>query len=195
MYFSKMSVKYKVRDNSKPYFITTSIIGWVDVFTRKNQKENIVDALKYCQEHKGLIIYSWCLMTNHLHMICQSAFEEKSLSDIMRDFKRYTSKKISSTILEEPESRRAWMLNYFSRNRPKAKAKSEFKVWQDGYHPIVIYSQSVLEEKLDYIHNNPVRASIVEQAEHYLYSSARNYADLDGLLKVELLSRRPKFLS
>lgn len=190
-----MSVKYKVRDNSKPYFITTSIIGWVDVFTRKNQKENIVDALKYCQEHKDLIIYSWCLMSNHLHMICQSNSEERALSNIMRDFKRYTSKQITNTIIEEAESRRGWMLNYFSSNRPKAKNKSEFKVWQDGYHPIVIYSQAVLEEKLDYIHNNPVRANIVEQAEHYLYSSARNYADLDGLLKVEILSRRPKFLS
>lgn len=119
----------------------------------------------------------------------------KKLSDIMRDFKRYTSKQITNIIQEEPESRRDWMLNYFSFNKLKSKPKSEFKVWQDGYHPIVIYSQHILEQKLDYIHYNPVRANIVEAAEHYLYSSARNYADLHGLLKVEVLGRRPKFFS
>ena len=71
-----MSTKYKVNDNSKPYYITTTIVGWVDVFTREVQKERLVESLKYCQESKGLIIYAWCLMTNHLHMICQSSDEE-----------------------------------------------------------------------------------------------------------------------
>ncbi|MBR9831651.1 hypothetical protein GYB57_05865 [bacterium] len=58
-----MSTKYKVNDNSKPYYITTTIVGWVDVFTREVQKERLVEFLKYCQESKGLIIYAWCLMT------------------------------------------------------------------------------------------------------------------------------------
>jgi len=92
-----MSTKYKVQDNSKPYFITTTIVGWVDIFTREIQKEKLVESLKYCQENKGLIIYGWCLMSNHLHMICQSANDEKPLSEIIRDFKTFTSKQILQT--------------------------------------------------------------------------------------------------
>lgn len=59
-----MSTKYKVRDDSKPYFITTTIVGWIDVFTNRTQREKLIESLIYCQKHKGLIIYSWCLMSN-----------------------------------------------------------------------------------------------------------------------------------
>ena len=79
-----MSIKYKVKDNSKPYFITTTIVGWVDVFTRKVQKERLVESLTFCQKEKELIIYAWCLMSNHMHMICQSANEEVLLSENLK---------------------------------------------------------------------------------------------------------------
>ena len=66
-----MSDKYRIRDNDKPYYITTTTVGWIDVFTRLNHKKVIIDSLNYCVKNKGLIIYAWCLMSNHLHMICQ----------------------------------------------------------------------------------------------------------------------------
>ncbi|MFN8258779.1 MAG: transposase [Bacteroidales bacterium] len=100
-----MSDKYKIRDNDKAYFITSTVVGWIDVFTRPNHKILIVDSLKYCIKNKGLTIYAWCLMSSHLHMICR-AEKGNNLSDILRDFKGYTSKKIIEQIYEEPESRR-----------------------------------------------------------------------------------------
>ncbi|NBG65088.1 REP-associated tyrosine transposase [Acidiluteibacter ferrifornacis] len=190
-----MSTKYKVNDNSKPYYITTTIVGWVDVFTREVQKERLVESLKYCQESKGLIIYAWCLMTNHLHMICQSSDEEVPLSDIIRDFKRFTSKQILITIEEEPESRREWMLDFFKKSCEKLKRNQKYKVWQTGFHAEEIRTQKFLEQKIDYINYNPVKARIVEFPEHYIYSSARNYAEMEGLLAVEILSRSWKFFS
>ena len=189
-----MSTKYKVKDNSKPYFITTTIVGWVDVFTRRAQKEKLVESLKYCQKEKGLIIYAWCLMSNHLHMICQSVNEEKELSDIIRDFKTYTSKQIINTIEEEPESRREWMLEYFGKACVNLKRNQKYKVWQTGFHAEEISTQKFLEQKLDYIHNNPIKEGIVELPEEYFYSSARNYADMESVLKVEILSRSWKFV-
>jgi len=190
-----MSTKYKVRDNSKPYFITTTIVGWIDIFTKEIQKERLVESLEYCQKEKGLIIYAWCLMSNHLHMICQSSNEEKELSDIIRDLKTFTSKQIVKTIEENQESRRDWILAFFEKSCEKLKRNQKYKVWQTGFHAEEISTQKFLEQKLDYIHNNPVKAKIVEMPEHYLYSSARNYADMEGLLSVEILSRSWKFVS
>ena len=190
-----MSTKYKVRDNTKSYFITTTIVGWVDVFTRKQQKEKIVESLNYCQKNKGLIIYAWCLMSNHLHMLCQSENEETLLSDIIRDFKTFTSKQIIKTIQEESESRREWMLDYFEKSCKQLKRNQKYKVWQTGFHAEEISTQKFLEQKLDYIHNNPVKERIVELPEHYIYSRARNYADMENLLKVEVLSRSWKFVN
>jgi len=185
-----MSEKYRVRNNDKPYFITTTTVGWIDVFTRLNHKKVIIDSLNYCVENKGLIIYAWCLMSNHLHMICQSD-EKQQLSDIIRDFKTHTSKKIIQQLNEEPESRKEWMLEYFTKSCSHLKRNQSYKVWQDGYHPEEILSVPFLYEKLDYIHSNPVKDMIVKDPWEYLFSSARNYADLDGLIKVIVLDQKP----
>ena len=168
------------------YFLTMTVVDWVDVFTRPIYEHIIVDALKYCQQHKGLRLYAWCLMSNHLHLIA-SAVENKSLSDILRDFKQFTSRKIVATILEEPESRKLWMLHRFGFNaiiNPKVR---HYKLWQDGNEAKEILSNGFLEQKLAYIHDNPVRAEWVNEPEHYRYSSARTYAGHDGLLLVDLL--------
>ena len=108
-----MSDKYKIQDNDKAYFITMTIVGWVDVFTRKEQKLLIINSLKYCQENKGLVIFAYCLMPSHLQ-ICK-ADEGYNLSDILRDFKTYTSKQIINQVIEEPESRREWILELSQR--------------------------------------------------------------------------------
>jgi putative transposase len=88
-----MSDKYKIWDNSKAYFITATVVGWIDVFTRKNHKMLIVDSLQYCQKNKGLEIYGYCLMSNHLHMIARAG-GTNSISDVIRDFKKFTSREL-----------------------------------------------------------------------------------------------------
>jgi REP element-mobilizing transposase RayT len=100
-----MSTKYKAITTEEAYFITITTVGWVDVFTRLNQKQIITNALKHCQQNKGLEIYAYVLMSNHLHLFCK-ATNGFILSDVIRDFKKYTSKKIIQTIIDEPESRR-----------------------------------------------------------------------------------------
>ncbi len=181
-----MSTKYKATDKEYAYFITITTVGWIDVFTRLNQKYVIIDSLSYCQKNKGLEIYAYCLMHNHLHLLCK-AVGGLTLSEIMRDFKKFTSKKIIKTIQEEPESRREWMLAYFSKSCEHLKRKQQYKVWQDGYHAEVAYSNSFIKEKLNYIHQNPVKEKIVSNAEDYYFSSARNYAELDNDLDVCLI--------
>ena len=80
-----MSRKYKFRDNSKRYFISFSVVYWIDVFIRNEYKEILLDSWRYCIQHKELEIYDWCIMTSHVHMIIGS--NGGSLADIIRDMK------------------------------------------------------------------------------------------------------------
>jgi len=168
------------------YFLTLTVVDWVDIFTRPIYKHIIVDSLKYCQDNKGLILFSWCLMSNHLHLIAGTK-EGFNLSDILRDFKKFTNKEIIYTIQNTNESRSKWILNRFEfagKYDPKIK---EFKFWQDGNEAKEIHSTPFMEQKLNYIHQNPVKAEIVSNPEDYLFSSARNYRGMPGLLKVEII--------
>lgn len=178
-----MSTKYKAPDIDKAYFITITVVGWVDVFTRLSQKMVITDSLKYCQAQKGLSIFAYSLMSNHLHILCRADGKD-SLPEIMRDFKKFTSKKIIETVQNSQESRREWMLDYFKKSCEHLASEQKYKVWQDGYHADDVYSNKWIKEKINYIHQNPVKEKIVTEAENYYFSSARNYADLKNPLDV-----------
>jgi REP element-mobilizing transposase RayT len=183
-----MSEKYKIRNQEKLYFVTFAVVEWVDVFTKREYKEIIIDSLKYCQKHKGLEVYSWGIMSNHLHLIIGKGSDE-NLEDIMRDFKKFTSVSICRSILNnDSESRREWMLKIFSEAAVKSEKHSKYKFWQDRYHPIELFDNENMDQKLDYIHENPVKDGIVLKAEDYQYSSARNYAGYsDGLININYI--------
>ena len=182
-----MSDKYRIWDQRKAYFLTLTVVGWIDVFTRKNLKLIIIESIKYCQREKGLSIFGYCLMSNHIHLIARSE-GNYTLSEVLRDFKKFTSKEIIRQILSEPESRREWMIEYFRKAGENLKGIKSYKFWQDGNHAIEISSNKFFDEKLDYIHNNPVKELIVEKPEDYIFSSARNYAGLDNYLDIVLES-------
>ena len=184
-----MSEKYKTFSKDKAYFVTSTIVDWIDLFSRINHKMLIIDSLKYCQKNKGLALYAWCLMPSHLHMIA-AADKELSLSEIIRDFKKFTANELIKQIKNEPESRREWLLHSFEKAGKDLKRITKYKVWQDGYHPEEIQTPEFFYEKLDYIHKNPVEEMIVSKPEDYMFSSARNYADFDYLLEVIIESVR-----
>jgi len=181
-----MSTKYKATMPDTAYFVTLTTVGWVDVFTRLRQKQLLVNSLAYCQKEKGLAIYAYCIMPSHLHMLCKAG-EGDILAHILRDFKKFTSKKIVYTIKYFPESRRAWMLRLFREACVHLKRDQQYKVWQNGYHAEFATSNWFIRQKINYIHNNPVKDKIVARPEDYIYSSARNYAGLPHELYVEVL--------
>lgn len=176
---------YKITDQDKAHFMTLSIVYWIDVFTRRRYRDIAIDSLRHCQKNKGLIIYGYVIMSNHLHLMASS---ETNLSDTLRDFKKFTSKKIIESLQDEPESRRKWMLNLFVYAAKQHKRNTTYQFWTHDNHPIEIYTHEFMLQKLKYIHDNPVRAGIVESPEDYLYSSARNYAELDVPVEVERIS-------
>lgn len=182
-----MSTKYKIRDQTKLYFITFSVIDWIDVFTRQVYRDVLLSSLNYCIEFKGLILYAYCIMSNHIHMIVSSR-EGFKQEDIIRDFKKYTAKEIIKLISQgSHESRKSWMLSYFKNAGLKNSNNKKYQFWQQQFHPIELFSNRMMDSKLEYIHNNPVKAGIVEKPEDYLYSSARDYCGRKGLIEITLI--------
>lgn len=167
-----MSSKYKFYDPDGIYFITYSVVDWVDVFTREEYRKILLDSWKHCQEKKGLVIHAWVIMTNHVHMII-SKKRETLLQDIMRDIKKFTSTKIISKIISnEKESRRQWMFNIFS-NAGKANCNNKYnQFWKQDNHPFILLTVKFLNQKINYLHDNPVRAGFVNQPEDWTYSAA-----------------------
>lgn len=175
-----MGVKHTIKKNGS-YFLTLTVVGWVDVFTRKNHKDAIIESLRYCINNKGLNVYSYCLMTNHLHLIV-NANEPYELRDIIRDFKRHTTKVLIDQIKNSPESRREWMLKEFERAGSESTKSKRYKFWQTGSHAIELDTESFTWNKISYIHNNPVAEGFVSKPEDWQYSSASHYQDQECLL-------------
>jgi putative transposase len=173
----------------KAYYLTLTVVGWIDVFTRENHRKALIESLKYCQKEKGLVVFAYCIMSNHIHMIVNTN-EPYLLKDTIRDFKKFTSKKILSQIENEPESRREWMLKLFEEEAVGSKKHKYYKFWQQGNHAIEVFSDKFVWEKIDYIHNNPVEAGLVKQPFEWIYSSATNYQDMESILEVETISQR-----
>lgn len=183
-----MSSRYKVRNRTIPYFVTTTVVAWVDALSRTTYKDIILDSLRYCIANKGLVVHAWVIMNNHIHLIV-SVSEPNELPAVMRDLKKFTSKKIIDAIKIHPqESRKDWMVNMFAfvgTNNPK---NDMYQFWQEGYHPVALDNDDKIMQRLNYLHENPVRAGVVCEAWHYKYSSATDYFENGkGLLELELL--------
>jgi len=174
---------YKIRDQSRPHFLTITVVDWIDVFSKEIYRKCVMDCFDFCIKNKGMVLYGYVIMSNHVHMIVQS--NDGKLSDLIRDFKKYTAKAILQKIQTEPESRKEWMLQMFKEAARQHRRNKNFQFWLNGNHPEEIYSDQFMWSKLDYIHLNPVRAGIVEKASHYIYSSANNYVNDSGIIKIE----------
>ena len=160
-----MSRKYKFHNPEGLYFVSFATVYWIDVFVREDYFATIADSLDYCRKNKGLNgealtegkLYAYCIMTSHLHLIFRD--ENKKPGKLLKEFKMYTSKKLMVLIEENiQESRKEWILWMFKRAGSKNSNINERQFWQQHNKPIELWSNKVIKEKLDYVHNNPVEA-------------------------------------
>ncbi|WP_317168220.1 transposase [Algoriphagus iocasae] len=108
IYFHSMGDAYQIKDQELPHFLTFQVVGWADVFSRKVYRDFILDNLTYSRNERGLYLYGYVIMSNHIHLVVQQ--KDGKLSEWVRDFKKFTSKKLLKLILENPqESRREWL--------------------------------------------------------------------------------------
>ncbi len=178
-----MSRNYKFHNPEGIYFVSFAVVEWLDVFTRKEYKDVILDSLRYCQKEKGMEIYAWCIMTNHVHLIFKSIKGQKP-ELLLGDFKRFTSREAVNAIQNnQRESRKQWLIEQFEKAGAKSSNVKKYQFWRHDNKPIELWSNKALDEKIDYIHNNPVEEGLVYHAEDYVYSSAKDYCGEKGILK------------
>ena len=180
LHLMRAGVKHTIKNN-RSYFLTLTVEGWVDVFTRQTYRELLTKSLSYCIKEKGLNVFAYVIMSNHIHLIVNTD-EPFQLRDTIRDFKKFTSKACNREITTGAESRKEWMLNLFSQFAAQSDRHKDFKFWKTGNHAIELYNAKFTWEKVNYIHQNPVRAGLVDKAEDWLYSSASNYMGLESKL-------------
>lgn len=178
-----MSRNYKFHNPEGLYFVSFAVVNWLDVFTRNEYKDILVDSLIYCQKEKGMLIISWCIMTNHVHLVFRVEGKNKP-EHVLGDFKRFTSKAIVKAIKKnEQESRKEYLFSQFLIAGEKSTNVKTHQFWRHDNKPIELWSNKVIKEKINYIHQNPVKAGYVFRAEDYVYSSAIDYSGDVGLIK------------
>ncbi|UZT99253.1 transposase [Chryseobacterium fluminis] len=177
-----MSRNYKFHNPNGLYFVSFAVVGWLDVFIKDEYKEILLKSLSFCQKSKGMEIHAWCIMSNHVHLVFRSINGQKP-EFLLGDFKRFTSKALVAAIRENPtESRKEFLLNFFLTEGSKNSNVAQYQFWRHDNKPIELWSNKVINQKINYIHQNPVKAGLVSRAEEYKYSSAKDYCDEKGLL-------------
>ncbi|PCJ28050.1 MAG: transposase [Flavobacteriales bacterium] len=181
-----MGTSYQIKNQEVPYYLTFQVVGWADIFSRKSYRDIVIDSLRYCRDVKGMELYAYVIMTNHVHIVMRS--KHNDLSGLVRDFKKYTSKKILNLVnYSGTESRKEWLEIVFEYHAKYNKRVGNKQLWTHENHAVEMDNNEIMESRVNYIHNNPVRAGWVVNPEDYLYSSARNYANLESLLEIDLI--------
>jgi putative transposase len=171
--------RYTIRETQAPHFLTCTVINWMPLFTRPETVAIILNALQYRQQHNGWKVYGYVILENHLHLVVQS---EDLLAELPL-FKSYTARQLIDHLKECHAERLLKQMAYFCKSH---KHDREYQCWEEGSHPQLIQNEEMLRQKLDYIHFNPVKRGYVDKPEHWRYSSARNYAGLEGLMPVDM---------
>ena len=170
-----MRSRYYTREVERAHFVTSTVVGWLPVFQSATCYDLLAHALDYCRREKGLKLYAWVIMENHFRAVVQS----EQLPRVMADLKKFTAGKLLAQLRVE---RRDWLLDLLAKGKAEHKTGSVYQLWQEGYHPQAIYSDETMQQKIDYIHANPVRRGWVASPEHWRYSSAHEW--LAGSLPV-----------
>ena len=177
-----MSRNYKFHEREGIYFVSFAVVEWHFVFTDNAYKEILLKHLRFCIKNRGMELFSWCIMGNHIHLIFRS-IGDYSPESILGNFKRITSMELVKAIKENfQDKRRMMFLTAFSRAASNVTNVKHFQFWQHDNKPIELWSNRIIDQKIDYIHQNPVKAGLVLYAEDYRYSSAKDYAGEKGLI-------------
>ncbi|MBN2202396.1 hypothetical protein JW777_10610 [bacterium] len=163
------------------YFTTCTITDWLPVFQEDKYFGIVIESLNYCRANKGLFLLAYVIMPTHLHLVTTNE-GWTNLSNIMRDFRQYTSRGIRNLL----ESDNRFLFLDLFRKSAVSRPNQEYKVWSDDFHPVALKCPHWVKQKIEYIHHNPVRKGFVENCEQWKYSSARNWLlEDDSIIEID----------
>ncbi|MFT7560360.1 MAG: putative transposase [Flavobacteriales bacterium] len=168
--------RYKFTQPEQPHFMTVTVLHWIPVFTRPEAVNIVLDSLNYLS-NEGLNLYAYVILENHMHLLAKSSQLDKDIARL----KSFTAKQLLAYLKQKNVKTILDQLAYYKKSH---KDDCEFQFWQEGVHPELIQGNEMMKQKIDYIHQNPVKRGYVDEAEHWRYSSARNYAGQEGLIDI-----------
>jgi putative transposase len=170
--------RYKIYSDQQPHFFTITIVEWIPLFMNPAIVALVLESLRFVQKERQVILDAYVIMEHHLHLIASGPDPGKT----MKEFKSFTARKVID-FLKGHNS--VPLLEKLRRAKLRHKKESEYQLWQEGSHPEEIHNEKMLIQKIEYIHNNPVRRGYVDEPKHWRYSSARNYEGEKGLLEIK----------
>jgi putative transposase len=169
--------RYRIYEEEYPYFMTNTVVAWLPVFSIPPFVDIIFNSWRFLQKERGVRIFGYVIMENHLHWIAAA----QNLAEQVGRFKSFVARKV----IDEMELRGyATFLQELKYFKLRHKIDQTYQLWQEGSHPEQIQNDEMMLQKLEYMHNNPVKRGYVDDAVHWRYSSARNYAGSGGLIDV-----------
>ncbi|MGJ8760174.1 transposase [Polaribacter sp. AHE13PA] len=179
-----MSRKYKFHNKSALYFVSFATVYWIEIFTRQVYFDVLAKSIDFCRAKKGMELYAYCFMPSHVHLLFRSSNEQPM--ELLRDLKKHTAKKIIEAIKNNPQESRKELLLWLFEKAGKEKANvTKYQFWQHHNKPIELWSEKVIKQKIDYIHNNPIELGFVTNSIDWKYSSARNFQDDHTVLEID----------
>lgn len=169
--------RYKIYDPDLPHFLTATVVHWLPLFSQPAHADLVLQSLCFLHKHGEWTLYAYVLMEHHLHWIASA----NDLPDVIRRFKSYTARRIIDDLKQRDAQ---WMLRQLARHKASHKADQQYQVWQEGDQPKQIQGETMLRQKIDYIHQNPVKRGYVDAPTDWRYSSPRDYAGEAGLIPV-----------
>jgi REP element-mobilizing transposase RayT len=169
--------RYRIFDNGYPHFLTSTIVAWLPVFAHPPLVEIVLGSWRFLQRERGIRIFGYVILENHLHWIASG----EDLPQQVARFKSFTARSIIDELARRGFETLLQELHYF---KLREKIDQQYQLWRTGDHPQQIQSDEMMLQKLEYIHNNPVRRGYVAEPTHWRYSSASNYAGRPGLIDV-----------
>jgi REP element-mobilizing transposase RayT len=170
--------RYKIGEPRQPHFLTCTVVGWLPVFTRPETVEIVLNSWRFLQAQQRLVIYGYAILENHLHLIASA----EDLGKEIGDFKSFTARNIIDFLEERKVYFLLKQLEFF---KARHKTDRTHQFWLEGSHPELIADDEMMWQKLEYMHNNPVKRGYVDDPVHWRYSSARNYAGQQDVLEVK----------
>ena len=178
-----MRSRYKFVDsNNSLYFLTFTVIGKIPVFINSKYCDVIIENFEFYRRKRGLQTFSYVIMDNHVHVI-MSHYED--ISKVVQDFKKYTAKLMLQLLQTDS---RYWIKSLMKFSKKPYKTKSIYQFWEEGSHPELIQNQKMFNQKIEYIHNNPIKRGLVWEDRDWYYSSARNLYGLKNPFDINVLS-------